>query len=103
FTATHLVTGSINGSGQGNLVQTFAALKAIEYTLSVVAKIDGTGGWLFFGLSDYTANAFGSFFNLNTGLTGSSSVAGSCTFVAANISSLGSGWYLCSVTGTSSA
>jgi len=98
-TASHLVCGS-TGPDIG-LTQETAVPKSTEYTVSVVTKVDGTGGWLFLGLSDYIANAFGSSFNINTGALGLPSVVGTCTFVAANITSLGSGWYLCSVTGTS--
>jgi hypothetical protein len=89
-------------SGTGALRQPVGLPASHTYTISITAKVDGTGGWLFLALSDYTANAFGYYFNLNTGVLGSSSIAGSCTLTNANITSLGNGWYLCTVTGTSS-
>lgn len=95
-TATRIVS-----NGNSAVSQTIGVPASTTYTLSAVAKANGTGGWLLLALSDLTANAFQAYFNLNTGVLGTGSGVGSCTFISASITSLGSGWYQVSVTGTS--
>jgi len=69
------------------------------YALQVTAKA-GTGSWVELSLSDYSANSYTGWCNLTTGTTGSTRSIGLLTAISVNISSLGGGWYTCTVTGS---
>lgn len=77
------------------------AASAVQYTMSVVAKA-GTDSFLPMRLQGtYPARA-DACFNLSMGTVSSAaSVSGTFTGASATITSLGNGWYLCTITATS--
>ena len=69
------------------------------YTFSVFIKASSSQ-WSFFTLYDNTSNVRRVWFNVNTGVVGSSTVGGTFALVGSSIASVGNGWYRCSVTAT---
>jgi hypothetical protein len=82
-------------------LQVFGPIRGSQYVLSIAAKADSGGArWLYLSISDESANAFGAYFDLTNGVTGSSSAVGSNTLQSKTITSLGGGWYQCTIIGT---
>lgn len=84
-----------NGSGS-NYFASYIAISGSSgttYTMSVYAKAGSAGGWLC--LCEVNSNAYGAYFNLNTGARGN--VHSGCT---ASIAPAPNGYYRCSVTFT---
>lgn len=82
-----------NGSGTNYYTpyQVVAGLTTSNtYVFSLYAKAGTAGGWLMMG--DTSSTAHGAYFNLNTGTLGNIGSAST-----ASITSLGNGWYRCSV------
>jgi hypothetical protein len=93
-------------TGSGNKIMNsdaaFTAQSAVAYTISVYAKPFNTN-WIVLELTDDTADAFGAFFDVNSGATGATGVFGTGSLISKTITSAGNGWYRCAVTGTFSA
>ncbi len=96
MTATRITA---TGAGAYNRQQ-LTVPPSTAYTLQRTAK-KVSGDWLEFGLSDYVSNAFNGWCNLATGATGSTQSVGSAVATSIAITSLGGGWYTCTLKGTS--
>lgn len=101
-------TTSPNGEATADLVtHTGAGAVFVSYGASGTGSITishyvkrSTVDWVFLELSDQVANAWGTFFNINTGTIGSDSTFGDGSVTDNVITDIGNGWYRCSVTGT---
>lgn len=95
-TACLITEGS---AGTAATLQTGAAATAgSTITGSIVAK-RGNTDWVRFGIRENSGIDGGNaWFNLNTGAKGSTSAAGAGTSVSSTITSLGGGWYRCTIT-----
>jgi hypothetical protein len=76
------------------------AASAITYTASIYAK-KGTNDWIRFGINDENQNAQ-VWFNLNTGVAGSTLVSAPFILNSYSIEPVGNGWYLLTVNATTS-
>jgi hypothetical protein len=98
--ASAVATGS--GNKIMNADAAFTAIGTVAYTISVYAKPFNTN-WIYLELTDDTADAFGAFFDVNSGATGATGAFGTGSLISKTITSAGNGWYRCVVTGTFSA
>lgn len=91
-----------NGLVPGGLFQAISkAAAATQYTWSIYAKPAGYN-WLQLAVFDGTADGNRYWFNLSTGVLGSTAVIGAgFTGVSATITNIGNGWYRCTLTATS--
>lgn len=95
-TSAWSITPSANG---GYITQSVSISTSTQYTFSVYAKAD-VANWLQLELTDFNAVEVNAWFNLTSGTTGSSTVAG-WTDVTIGMEDVGDGFYRCWVTGTS--
>lgn len=82
-------------AGEHSVYQAVTVLNATAYTISVYAKA-AERNWLL--VNFFTGGSFRNYFNLSNGTLGGA--ASGCTNT---ITSLGNGWYLCTVTKTTAA
>lgn len=105
-TAAERFANNTTGSGQAGVqTQTVTVANATDYTLSVFAKAGSAGaGWVALTLA-YNSNADGgrAWFNVTTGVAGSSATFGTGSIIASSISNAGNGWYRISMTVASTA
>ena len=89
------------GTGGSSLIQTSANISVAgsTNTVSLYAK-RGNNDWLeiLLGTSN-AANAFKAWFNVNTGVMGTTGVNGTGTFTRGSVTSVGNGWYRLQITG----
>ena len=93
-----------NGLSPGGLIQGISkAAAATQYTWSIYAKAAGYN-WIQLAVFDAVANGNRYWFNLSTGVLGSTAVIGAgFTGISATITNIGNGWYRCTLTATSNA
>jgi hypothetical protein len=102
-TACLMTTGTAGNDG----VQQNATITASQvYTASVCVKLapGSTMSWCRLIMGETSTNFLSSWFNLSTGVKGSTSIVGSgWSSPTSNIENIGGGWYRISLTGTASA
>ena len=68
------------------------------YAFSWYLKTDGSSSpWCEVEVTDGVANAFGAWFNLSTGLAGTTKTVGDATVLSVSVDTLTDGWYRCIV------
>jgi len=93
-----------NGLVSNGLIQGISkAAAATQYTWSIYAKPAGYN-WIQLAVYDAVADGNRYWFNLSTGVLGSTAAIGAgFTGVSATITNIGNGWYRCTLTATSNA
>jgi hypothetical protein len=91
-------------AGTGNIVQTAvmgSTAPTATFSLFVKAKTGMGFARILVGNNVvFPSNLFGGWFNLSTGLWGTTSVTGSATLVGASVTNFNNGWYRISITGS---
>lgn len=97
-TAAKYVEGS---AGTGQIANGSATITAGAFVSSAIhIKPSANNNWVFIRVSsDLGANGYRAWFNIATGVTGSSAVLGTGTFTGLRIENSGGGWYRCVSTG----
>ena len=90
---------TIQNTGTGYMTQSNLALSANTYTQSIYAK-KNNNDWVAIYTSDAGSNYSIAWFNLNTGVKGTASAVGTFSATSSTMTSVGNGWYRCSVTFT---
>jgi hypothetical protein len=90
---------TIQNTGTGYMTQSNLALSANTYTQSIYAK-KNNNDWVAIYTSDTGSNYSIAWFNLNTGVKGTASAVGTFSATSSTMTSVGNGWYRCSVTFT---
>jgi hypothetical protein len=93
---------TLTSSSSPSCRRTNGALSDAVYTISCYFK-KSVGDYVNIQLSDFSANSFGGWFNINAGTVGSTSTFGAGTVTSTSITSVGNGWYRCVVTGDTGA
>jgi hypothetical protein len=88
-----------NTQASSYIFQSNLALSATTYTQSVYAK-KNNNDWFAIYTSDQGANYSIAWFNLNTGIKGTASAVGNFSATSSTMTSVGNGWYRCSLTFT---
>lgn len=90
---------TLQNQGTGYITQSNIALSSLTYTQSVYAK-KNNNDWVAIYTSDQGANYAAAWFNLNTGVKGTVTAVGNFTSASSTITSVGDGWYRCTITFT---
>ena len=88
-----------NTQASSYIFQSNLALSATTYTQSVYAK-KNNNDWFAIYTSDQGSNYSIAWFNLNTGVKGTASAVGNFSATSSTMTSVGNGWYRCSLTFT---
>jgi len=88
-----------NTQASSYIFQSNLALSATTYTQSVYAK-KNNNDWIAIYTSDQGSNYSIAWFNLNTGVKGTASAVGNFSATSSTMTSVGNGWYRCSLTFT---
>jgi hypothetical protein len=88
-----------NTQASSYIFQSNLALSATTYNQSVYAK-KNNNDWFAIYTSDQGSNYSIAWFNLNTGVKGTASAVGNFSATSSTMTSVGNGWYRCSLTFT---